>query len=293
MTIEYHSANLKYLSFGGFREDVEPNDDFLEDKGNRLKTPGPKWRARQMKLWASTIRETVTILPPQFVEELGELRFVFYINQYTWETAHPERNTVFINLLPSTKRPEWMTFETLSLNGFTREEIIFVALHEIAHVYSLYTENFINKTYSRQYSGISWWNGDRLEVISSIYCLSLRSWDNKPSPMAFLDYLDNYFEYGGTYFRTGRGPSSCFVREFWDWDSEKLVSFESEPTFYGRERGIHEDFADTFALYVMFPEYLKNFPGRYEVMEDILGKEYVGNYMMSGSLRSRSTFSAN
>ncbi|MBI2065084.1 MAG: hypothetical protein HYT62_03480 [Candidatus Yanofskybacteria bacterium] len=233
---EYSSDNLKYLSFGGFEEDVWPHGDFVENKKVRLKMPDHKWRTEQIQLWESAIKEAVSILPAQFVDEIGELSFCFYINQYTWETAHPRGNIVFINLSPSIKRPKWMNYETLPLNGFTREEMIFVAIHEIAHIYSLFPPEdlFSRFIYSGQYSDILWWKHDR----------------------------------------------------------EELFSSEGSPTFYGRALGTEEDFADTLALYVMFPEYLKNFPVRYSIINNILKKEYAGAYSMSGSLRSRSTLFA-
>lgn len=68
-------------------------------------------------------------------------------------------------------------------------------------------------------------------------------------------------------------------------DSFKL---ESPTTFYGCDSEA-EDFADTFALYVMFPEQLKKFSIRYGVVKDILGLEYGTNFQMPNSVASKLT----
>lgn len=278
-----HDENLKNLRFTGFQADAKPIGEIIEDEETILNPPNQKWTEEQVKLWESAIKEAAVILPPILMKNLGEINFVFYINQYTWETAHVERNTVYVNLLPNTKKkPKWMTWEAWSLNGFTREEMVFVSLHEIAHIYDIWGERF-DGLYYGQYSGISWWNGDTLETISSVHCEdSVSSWD-KDSPVS-----SGRFKYRGTIFEVGMDAKSCHVHEF--TDDSKILSFENQPTFYGRERGVAEDFADTFALYVMFPEYLKNFSFRYEIIKNVLNKEYSEEYSKNGSLPSRLTF---
>lgn len=67
-------------------------------------------------------------------------------------------------------------------------------------------------------------------------------------------------------------------------------AFGTEPptTLYGCSSGI-EDFADTFALYVMFPKQLKIFPLRYNEVKDILGREYEAKFQMPNSVASKLT----
>ncbi len=70
-----------------------------------------------------------------------------------------------------------------------------------------------------------------------------------------------------------------------DWIPE-----ENKVTLYSKERGVYEDFAETFALYVMWPEYLKeNFPKHYDVIKKILVREYKSVYPMPSSIKSRLT----
>lgn len=69
----------------------------------------------------------------------------------------------------------------------------------------------------------------------------------------------------------------------------KLVDafrIESPTTFYGCVSG-EEDFADTFALYVMFPEQLKRFPLRYEAIKILLGREYNPVFQIPNSVKSK------
>lgn len=66
-----------------------------------------------------------------------------------------------------------------------------------------------------------------------------------------------------------------------------IFETESSPTFYGCIMGYSEDFADTFALYVMFPDSLKPFPLRYKVVKNITGREFDSRFSMPNSIRSK------
>ena len=105
-----------------------------------------------------------------------------------------------------------------------------------------------------------------------------------------LNILDTYhFESGG--------------EAFWAWNTKQKMPvlkstfyisrvangvLEEKSTLYGREMGREEDFAETFALYVMWPEYLKqNFYLHYLVMKKIFGKEYEPEYPLPSSVKSR------
>ena len=80
-----------------------------------------------------------------------------------------------------------------------------------------------------------------------------------------------------------------------DWTSYSQyqgISEENEnaATLYGKERGEVEDFAESFALYVMWPEYLKeNFPKHYEAIKKVFVREYESVYPMPNSIKSRLT----
>ncbi len=278
--VNHYQKNLRYLSWGGFQRNIRPHGETVENTKIYLEIPDLKWRVEQMKLWKSAIKEAVTILPPKFVKKLGRLRFTFYVDRYTWETAHPSGNTVYVNLLPSVKRPEWMTWEPWPSDGFTREEMIFIALHEMAHIYSIGEE--LDQLYYYQYSGMAWWNDSHLEAISSIHCSSFY-----PSLDDDVRVISGHVYYGGQSFDVGKAVDHCHVHDFGVHDYENSFPFGGWPTLYGHVRGRNEDFADTFALYVMFPEYLeKNFPFRRDIIKSILAREYVTRYPMSGSIPS-------
>lgn len=68
---------------------------------------------------------------------------------------------------------------------------------------------------------------------------------------------------------------------------DNIFEIEPSPTLYGCANGYDEDFADTFALYVMFPDYLKPFSLRYKVVKNIVGREYDMTFKMPNSVRSK------
>ena len=61
-------------------------------------------------------------------------------------------------------------------------------------------------------------------------------------------------------------------------DFSGLIGPEPFPTEYA-EKNVFEDFADSFAIYIVYPEYLKNnFPKRYRFMRTLLRQEYEQLY---------------
>jgi hypothetical protein len=76
------------------------------------------------------------------------------------------------------------------------------------------------------------------------------------------------------------------------YDYQIQVAKEGGLTLYGKARGEGEDFAESFALYVMWPEYLKeNFPRHYAIINKILKKEYKTYYCIPESMKTRLTVS--
>jgi len=64
---------------------------------------------------------------------------------------------------------------------------------------------------------------------------------------------------------------------------------DSPTTFYGCAMGQEETFADTFALYVMFPDRLTQFSLVYDEVKGILGREYQTQFQMPNSVASKLT----
>lgn len=202
--------NLRYLHFTSFVDSFDTKYlenlelKMVDDETGRKVKPNPSWLKKRESRWIQAFEKVVVILPESFFEKIGETSWAFFVDQYDWGTASPGN----VNLLPSSVRPDWMKWEPLSVNGYSQEEMMFVALHELGHMCSM------------------------------------------------------------------------------GW----VVPFEGETTLYGRHEGTTEDFAETFALYVMWPEYLKeNFPGHYEAIKTILVREYKTVYPMPDSIISRLT----
>lgn len=210
--VEQNFGNLKYLHFSYFNTKnlrglkLNMADD---ETGLKIK-PNSAWLKKRENRWIQSFREVATILPESFFEEIGQTSWTFFISQDDWMTAYPGG----INLLPSSSSPSWMLWESFPANGYSQEEMMFVALHEFGHVY---------------------------DDLGS----SLASWAIPP---------------------------------------------KVQTTLYGRVMGSTEDFAESFALYVLWPEYLKeNFPKHYGIIKKILGREYEARYFMPNSIRSRLT----
>lgn len=92
-------------------------------------------------------------------------------------------------------------------------------------------------------------------------------------------------EIGHVYSYDGKESS-----EFYQWNGYQWVFLGGEPppSLYVVARSSRaEDFAESFVLYVMYPDYMKNFPKRYGIIKSVLGIEYNKNFPMPESLRSR------
>lgn len=221
----YETGNLKYIRI------IRPSDP------GRLK----RYRTFGVEAWARSIKKAAMILPKSFIESIGITEWEFRADSWDWVTGNPG----LINLTPSKEKPDWMIWEPFNQNGFTEAERVYVALHEISHLYSFGGELIILNTYHFESGGEAFW-----------------AWDTKRR-MLILE-------------------STFYIH----WVLKGVL--EDESTLYGREMGRAEDFADTFALYVMWPEYLKtNFPLHYLVIKKILGKEYKSEYPLPNSVKSR------
>src|SRR3989338_5839989 len=189
----------------------------------------------EMQAWYLALRKASAFLPIDFAKEIATdlddddclwgrnvvsvahhesqcvpkwIKFKFFIDSTFWGTAYPDR----INLRPSViDLPDWLTWEPFPKDGYSEEELIWIALHEFAHRY-------------RQVSG----------------------------------------------------------RNF-------VFITDSPTTFYGCAMGQEETFADTFALYVMFPDRLTQFSLVYDEVKGILGREYQTQFQMPNSVASKLT----
>ena len=199
------------------------------------------WQKREIAKWKSAIRKAVDMLPREFFGKVGTVSWRFFINRDDWTTAYAGF-PIKINLLSDYENPpEWMTWESLRKNGLSEVERIFVALHEMAHIYSFgYELDALDEKHAEYQTWAQWdWNKNTKQFILS------------------SGIKENYV----------------------------VVAKESEVTLYGKARGRVEDFAETFAMYVMYPEYLKeNFPKQYEIIKGILVVEYESVFPMHISL---------
>lgn len=267
-------GNDKYLSFNN---KVECDND--RNSARRcLSNKQLVWQGQEVVKWKNAIRKAANMLPRKFFKKTGTISWEFFIDRNDWATAYAGF-PVKVNLLSNyTSPPKWMTWEPFRKNGLTETERMYVAFHEIAHLSgdSFYWE------YAYQYHGISWWNDNHLEAISSIHCLDSNSSDE-------IKVFSGLLYYQGTSFKVGNGVKSCHIHDF-DKDYATRVYFpeKGEITLYSKEWGETEDFAETFAFYVMWPEYLKeNFPKHYEVIKKILVREYKSVYPITSSIKSR------
>ena len=238
------------------------------------------WQKQEIAKWKSAVRKATDMLPREFFERVGMVSWEFFVDRDDWATAYAGF-PVHINLLSNFEDPpQWMTWEPLRKNGLTETERIFVAIHEMGH---LSGESF-NWAYAYQYQGIAWWNGDRLEAISSIHC------ENSNFLSDEIRSFSGRVYYRGTSFRVGNetdNETPCHAHDVFDKQYANKVPEENEVTLYGKAKGRNEDFAETFALYVMWPEYLKeNFPLHYAAINKILNKEYQTCYSMPESVRT-------
>ena len=212
------------------RDSVENNEYMVfknEVRCNNLETAtqclSRQHQKQEVDRWKRAIRKAAGMLPPEFFKQTGKISWKFFIDRNDWVTAYASFSTIDINLLSNYKDPPlWMTWEPLGKDGLLESEMIFVSLHEMAHIY------------------------------------------------IYRDELNILDEMG-------------VVNKAWtEWNKEE------ETTLYGKERGQAEDFAETFALYIMFPEQLKKyFPLHYGVIKNILATEYESMYLMPSSLQLR------
>lgn len=203
------------------------------------------WQQQEIARWKSAIRKAADMLPPEFFEEVGPVSWRFFINRDTWTTAYAGY-PIGINLLSDYENlPEWMTWEPFRKNGLSEVEMIFVALHEMAHNYSYGLDEFYVLDEERiEYQTWAKW-----------------SWDKKTKQ-----------------FILSSGTEKISM----------MVAKEGEVTLYGKTMGRIEDFAETFALCVMWPEYIKdNFPIHYDVIKNILVIEYESVYPIPASIKSK------
>ncbi|MBI4087438.1 MAG: hypothetical protein HY434_01245 [Candidatus Liptonbacteria bacterium] len=222
---QYNWDNAKYFEFGGFYPRIHADRSLVvvqREEGFSL--PSAEWRLREMKRWQRAVQKAAALLPKTFLEAVGPVEVLFYMDQSIWETAHPERsftgeNFILINLKPSgNEKPEWMTWEPFPYDGFKESEMVWITIHEMKHLYD------------KTNLGFETWNKAIFE--------------------------ERFFEEGFS-------------------------------TAYGRAMNLLEDSADSFALYVLWPDYLKPLSKHYAGNMKLLGREYAPFMDMPNSVRSK------
>ena len=210
------------VSFDGFDEymigvrDLVPADNRKPIKLGMVE--------QSMRPWETSIEVALGMFPNDVRDTLGPLKVMFFADQFSWETANATGSMIAINLTPSMDRPSWMTWEPFPWGGYSSEERIWVAFHEIGHVF-------------RSHRHLT------------------------------FDPADTRLGY------------------------RYLSGFLTEPpsTRYGA-LDQEEDFADSFALYAMYPAYVRaNFPARYTILKNMIGKEFADFAFMPNSVRSKLT----
>ena len=109
------------------------------------------WQRTEICKWFSAIEETANLIPEHFITVIEPVSFDFVINNTEWFTALAG-SPILINLKPGLK-PDWMTWESFVNKGFSREEMIYVVLHEMAHLFSFKqgSNTFFNESQTTLY----------------------------------------------------------------------------------------------------------------------------------------------
>ena len=214
----------KHIEFLGYDDSFRSHMLYVVDQeGEKLPRPDPEWVSEEIEKWRFRILLSVKVfLTEDFLDELvvknnGPIKFLFYIDRRAWNNGLIvlEDNVICINLWPSRKRPDWMTWAKV-VEDISEAEMMAFIFHEIGHIYSISGEEF-----------------DEF-------------------------YKDNVGE--------------------------------NVPTRYAQHLGKREDFADSFALYIMWRKYFSdNFHKRYLVMKNIIGVEHPSPYLMPISIIVRLT----
>ncbi len=206
--INYNWSNADRLKFEGFNSKLKASYDgyIVDPDAAKIKNPNRKWIEKEIARWKQGSKTAIALLPEDFVKKIcpdRQIKIYFYIDQRVWVTGFIDKDNcrVFINLKPSSKRPDWITWELLVINGFSDDEILLLMVHEYYHLFN---------------PGGS--------ILDSLY----QDTENK----------------------------------------------EPSPSDYGRAKGKGEDAAESFCFYVLWPEYMKIYAKRYEIMKNLLGKEY-------------------
>lgn len=261
----YTPSNSNYVKFHGLDLGMVSSGDLVDPGARRVPICcSDDWQKAEIDKWVDSIKVAVSLLPEILFRQIAEanrlfkegkkIDIYFYIDNRTWETAYGDRDgSVGINLAPSIVRPEWMTWEPLLYNGFSAEERIFVVLHEIFHVYD-FSLGILGEHFSPRLGNLGFRDFSEIE----------KELIRKNFPVYYFDI----------------SPV---------WILHAVESIERPPTLYAVEKGSTEDFAESGALYVMWPEYLKrgNILIRYRVMQNLLGREYYSVYEMPESVKSR------
>ena len=235
------------------------------------------------------------MLPENFFKKTGQISWGFYVDEEDWVTgsALSRYNLIFINLKSNYEDPPtWMTWEPLRNNGFSEVERIYLALHEMAHIYDVRGWRLDN-LHGFQYSGLAYLDDSPAHIFIELRKTECFKKDNKKTYFVEDDGLINVsYDFTGWAVMTSSRPfikelDAFFCYQFWP---DRVLVFEPESTLYGKVRGRGEDYAETFALYILWPEYLKaNFPMHYQIAQDTLGREYKSVYPMPSSIKSRLT----
>lgn len=264
--------NGRYLSFNN-----KVACDTRDKKSSARCLPRQQQKQEIVK-WKNAIQKAANMLPREFFKKTGTISWGFFVNRNYWATAYAGL-TIDINLLSNYENPpQWMTWEPFRKNGLTETERVFIALHEMGHL----SGGFLDLLYVYQFQGIAWWNNDRFEAISSIHCSESDFFSED------IKVFEGYIYYKGMSFVVGDKKKYCRVYDAFDKNFAKKIPLENETTLYGKEMGSVEDLAESFALYIMWPEYLKkNFPEHYTAINKTLMREYPTRDCMPESIITR------
>lgn len=193
--------------------------------------------------WITALDEAIDYLPEDVVKIIrgqSGLNITIITESNSCVNGYANGGGVAFNTKPAdTGCPfNWIP---LIQDGFSHNEMVYVALHELAHYYFFYSTE----------------DGKTLKA-----------------------FLETVAERGAI-----------------EPGGEKIVWRELPATIYpiltpGWQ--IHEDVAEAFSIYVMWPDILKkNHPIRYAFMKKVFGREYFLRVPMPDSIKSRLTYNPN
>lgn len=248
----YKSNNLGYIKFHGLDHHIQPNGELVDNRSKEVPSYcDGVWQETEIKKWNVGIGKAVSSLPEDFLRRITE------VNQKRISFAF------YIN---------HKTWETAHPD---LDKIYINLSPSIIKPKWMTWETFPKNGFSTEEQ--IWIT---IHELFHVYEFSLQYLGG-----SFYEYVFNELE---KELIQKNDPVHYYFSP-WPWRILREASpIEGPSTLYGEVMGEAEDFADSGALYVLWPEYLKDhFPVRYQMIKKLIGQEYTSFYTMPESIRSK------